>query len=252
MNDLADLKWNERASVWVGNGPLLEPMKVLIVVAHPDDLESQAGGLIAHMERAGSEIHLFCCTSGDKGSSDRDMTSSRLAAIREQEQRDAAAFLGIASTEFAGWPDGEVEAGPVLREVIVHRIRFHRPHVVITHDPVYPWPVYTAHRDHCNVGRTTLDAMYPDARDHLAFPRHIDEGLEPHITPEAWLIMSRKPDWYVDISETLERKIEARLLHRSQTGDPDTLSARYRQRAADLGETVDLGYAEALVRVRLN
>ncbi len=241
--------WNESAGVWVGYGPAMEPKTVLVIVAHPDDLELQAGALVARMSANGSVVHLVCCTSGDRGSNDRRMTSSRLAAIREEEQREAAALLGISSVEFLGWPDGDVGCGTVLREEIVRRIRTHRPQVVITHDPVHPWPEYTAHRDHRNVGRTTLDALYPDARDHLAYPEHLDEGLEPHITREAWLIMSNQPDWFVDVGESLDLKIQARLCHRSQTGDSNELSDRYRERATRLGAQVGLAYAEALKRI---
>lgn len=250
MEENEGLTWNADAGAWVGNQPLERQRRVLIIVAHPDDLESQVGGAVLFLTRAGSEVHLISCTSGDKGSNDRSMTSADLAPIREAEQREAADYLGIKSVEFLGWGDGDVEPGRVLRESIVRRVRMHRPEVVITMDPVHAWPVYTAHRDHRNVGRTVLDALYPDARDHLSFPEHIEEGLEPHITPEAWLIMSGKPNWLIDIAEVLDEKVTARLLHRSQTGNPDELRQRYTERAARAGEPAGLAYAESLARVR--
>jgi LmbE family N-acetylglucosaminyl deacetylase len=245
-----DLKWNDVTKAWVGNGPLSQAERVLIVVAHPDDLESQAAGAVVMMTRAGAEVHLVLCTSGDKGSGDRSLTSADIGPVREAEQRAAAGFLGIRSVEFLRWPDGEVEPGRTLRESIVKRIRLHRPDIVITHDPVYPWPVYRAHRDHRNVGQTVLDAIYPDARDHLAFPEHPEVGLEPHITCEAWLIMSSQPDWIVDISEVFDEKVNARLLHRSQTGSAAELRQRYADRAATIGRPVGFQFAEALTRVR--
>jgi LmbE family N-acetylglucosaminyl deacetylase len=183
------LEWNEQARVWSGTGPFEAVKKVLIVVSHPDDVESQAGGAVTLLTRAGADVRLVMCTSGDKGSSDRSLTSAELGAMREAEQLEAAKYLGISSVDFLRWPDGDVEPGKKLRETIVRRIREHQPDVVITHDPVHPWPPYRAHRDHRTVGRTTLDAMFPDARDHLSFPEHLREGLEPHVTSEAWLIM---------------------------------------------------------------
>lgn len=246
-----DLIWNEDAGVWTGSGPLLAIDTVLIVVAHPDDLESQAGGAVWIMTRNGARVHLVSCTSGDKGSPDRSMTSAQVGSIREDEQRDAAAYLGIETVEFLGWPDGEVEPGRDLRESLVSRVRTYRPDVVITLDPVYPWPEYIAHRDHRNVGRTTLDALFPDARDHLAFPEQVRSGLEPHITPEAWLIMSGAPDWIVDIGDVFDHKVESRLLHRSQTGSAEELRKRYASRAAETGRPVGFGCAEAFKRVRL-
>lgn len=245
------LRWNEDAGVWTGSEPLVSVGTVLIVVAHPDDLESQAGGTVWIMTQNGARVHLVLCTSGDKGSPDRAMTSAEVARIREVEQRAAAEYLGIQSVEFLGWPDGEVDPGLVLREAIVRRVRTCRPDVVITLDPVNPWPEYIAHRDHRNTGRVTLDALFPDARDHLAFPEHLDDGLEPHITPEAWLIMSSTPDWIVDISEVFDQKVESRLLHQSQTGSADELRARYAERAARVGRPAGFPHAEAFKRVNL-
>lgn len=246
-----DLDWDEEAGLWTGSTPLTTVERVLIVIAHPDDLESQAGATVRMMTQHGARVHLVSCTSGDKGSADRSLTSAMIGPIREREQREAAEYLGIEGVEFLGWPDGEVEPGRELRESIVRRIRTWRPDVVITMDPVHPWPEYIAHRDHRNVGRTTLDALFPDARDHLAFPDQVAEGLEPHITPEAWLIMSGKPDWIVDVTEFFDRKVESRLLHRSQTGSAEELRDRYAERAARTGRPAGFTYAEAFKRVHL-
>ena len=134
----------------------------------------------------------------------------------------------------------------------MRRIRQARPDVVITHDPVHPWPEYTAHRDHRNVGRTTLDALYPDARDHLAFTEQLAAGLEPHITPEAWLIMSSQPDWIIDISDVFEEKVQSRLLHASQTCSEAQLRERYADRATEVGRPVGNRFAEAVKIVRFS
>lgn len=246
-----DLDWNANAGVWTGAGPLMSAGTVLIVIAHPDDLESQAGGAVWIMTQNGARVHLVSCTSGDKGSSDRSMTSGELARIREKEQQEAATYLGIETVEFLGWPDGEVDPGRALREALVRHVRTVRPDVVITLDPINAWPEYIAHRDHRNVGRVTLDALFPDARDHLAFPEQVQAGLEPHITPEAWLIMSSAPDWIVDIEDVFDRKVESRLLHRSQTGSAERLRQRYAERAAEVGRPVGYSCAEAFKRVRL-
>jgi LmbE family N-acetylglucosaminyl deacetylase len=245
------LRWDESAGIWVGDGPLRSVSRVLIIIAHPDDLESQAGGVTAMLTDAGCEVHLVCCTSGDKGSNDRSLTSAEVGPMREREQQDAADFLGIRSVTFLRWPDGGVEPGAMLRESLVRQIRLRRPDALITSDPVNPWPEYTAHRDHRNVGRAALDAVYPDARDHLAFPEQVAEGLEPHKTPEVWLIMTARPNWVVDINGQFERKVQSRLLHRSQTGSSEELRTRYQERAAQHGRPVGLTCAEAFARVLL-
>ncbi len=230
---------------------LTEIRRVLIVVAHPDDVEAHCGGTVALLRAVGCEAHLTVCTSGEKGTSDRGINSEKLARLREEEQIEAALVLGISTTIFLRYPDGEVLNDAAFRGQIVRQIRSHRPDVVLTHDPEFPWPAYTAHRDHRVVGRVTIDALYPDARDHLFFPEQIArEGLEPYVTPEAWLIMSRIPDLYVDITPSLERKIDARLKHASQHSDASALRQSFRDRASELGTAVGLSFAEALKIVR--
>lgn len=223
--------------------------RALIVVAHPDDVESHCGGTVARLTATGCRVVLAVCTSGDKGSRDPRAVPSEIAARREAEQRAAAAILGIAGVAFLGWPDGEARDGPELRGQIVRLVRLHRPELVISHDPEHPWPAYSAHRDHRAVGRATLDALYPDARDPLYYPEQIAEGLTPHLTPEAWLIMSQQPDLFVDVGEVFERKLAARLAHASQYQDAAALERSFHARAAELGASVGLTLAEALKRV---
>ncbi len=225
--------------------------RALIVVAHPDDVEAHCGGTVALLTAAGCEVHLTVCTSGEKGTSDRAMSPERLSRERESEQIEAAQVLGISSSTFLRYPDGEVPIDAAFRGKIVRQIRTHQPDLVLTHDPEFPWPAYTAHRDHRAVGRVTIDALYPDARDHLFFPEQIaQEGLEPHVTPEAWLIMSGIPDLFVDVSPIIERKIDARLKHTSQHSDASALRQSFRDRAAEQGIAVGLPFAETLKIVR--
>lgn len=234
-----------------GSARLEAVQSALIVVAHPDDVEAHCGGTVRLLARAGSAIHLIVCTSGEKGTADRSIVPEELALVRQREQIAAAQTLGITSTTFLGYPDGEVSNSIQLRSEIVRHVRGCRPELVITHDPEFPWPAYTAHRDHRAVGRVTLDALYPDARDHLFFPEQLrDEGLEPHVTPEAWLIMSRVPDLFVNIGSVIDEKIAARLQHVSQHTDATALDRSFRARAADIGQLVGIPMAEALKIVR--
>ena len=223
--------------------------RALVVVAHPDDVESHCGGTVARLADAGCGVTLVLATSGDKGSADPHAQPAEVAARREAEQRAAAEMLGIAEVVFLRWPDGEVVNGTALREQIVRQVRTHRPDLVITHDPEHPWPPYTAHRDHRALGRATLDALYPDARDPLYFPEQLAEGLAPHRTPEAWLIMSQAPDLAVDISAVFARTLAARLAHASQYQDAAALKRNLRARAAAQGSPYGLALAERLKRV---
>jgi len=145
-------------------------------------------------------------------------------------------------------PDGELVPDLAFREKIVRQIRLHRPDIVITHDPFRP---YALHPDHRAVGITTVDAVYPTARDPLYFPEHLKEGLEPHKVAELWLFGAEYPDLYIDISETLDAKVHALRAHVSQVGEGKDLEERIRERAAEVGASQGIPYAEAFKVIKM-
>ena len=207
---------------------------VLCIVAHPDDIDYFCGGTVLRMAGRGVGGDFVLATSGDKGTRDPDLDGSRLAAIREGEQRESARLLGARGVEFLRHRDAELVDSLEFRGELVREIRRSRPDVLLTFDPT---PGYRQHPDHRVVGRVALDAAWPCARDRLTYP---DTGL-PHETAEAWLFGGDRTDLEVNVSEELERKIEARLAHGSQTGDPRQLRARWRkQRSVERFTQVDL------------
>ena len=220
---------------------------ILAIAAHPDDIESWCAGTLARAAGAGATVRLLLVTSGDKGSADPLALPEEVAATREAEARAAAGHLGIAEVAFLRQPDGEVENTPALRADLVAAVRRWRPSALFTHDPERPWPPYLAHRDHRAVGRAALDAVYPLARDPLTFPEQGRAGLGPHAVREVWLFASAAADACVDIAPAFERKLAARLEHRSQTADPAALRARWRERAAEVGASAGVELAEAFV-----
>src|SRR5579872_1945060 len=224
---------------------------VLVIAAHPDDIESWCAGAVAVLARQGWRAVYVLCTSGEKGTSDPTEAPATVAARREAEQREACQRVGAQEPVFLRLPDGGLEDDPMLRGLLVREIRRARPDLLLTHDPVQPWPPYTTHRDHRIAGRVALDAAYPYARDPLHFPEHLREGLSPHVVPEVWLFSSASPDHYVDIAATLNAKIAARVAHESQTSDPDALARSWRQRAAETGHAGGLELAEAFKRLAL-
>lgn len=216
--------------------------RVMVVVAHPDDMEFGAGGTVARLVREGKEVVLVQCTSGDKGTNRRDLSPEQLARQREEEEQEACRRLGVQQVVFLRLPDGELVPDLAFRERIVRQIRTYRPDIVITHDPFRP---YALHPDHRAVGITTIDAVYPTARDPLYFPQHLTEGLEPHKVAELWLFGAQYPDLCVDIEETMDLKLAALTAHRSQISDPVELAQRVREQAAEVGAERGLRYAEA-------
>ena len=224
---------------------------IMVIAAHPDDMESWCSGTIARANRAGLQSRLLLITSGDAGSSDRAATRPSVGATREEEARLAAKILGLADVEFLRVPDGEVEDTRALRATLVGWIRRWRPRTVFTHDPEHPYPPYLAHRDHRITGRVVLDVIQL-ARDRLAFPEQAAAGLEAHAVCAAWLFSSTVADSLVDITGTIEVKIDARLAHDSQTPDPEQLREVWRRRARDIGAPGSVAFAEAFTVLDAN
>ncbi len=230
-----------------------QPDRAMVITAHPDDTEFGAAGIVALWAAQGTEVTYVIVTDGSKGSADPNMTPEKLADLRQEEQRAAAKVLGVKNVVFLGLPDGEVRNEYKTREKIVREIRKYKPEVLITHDPTTRIfkNSYLNHTDHRVVGDTVLDAVFPLARDRLNFSEHEADGLEPHAVTDIFLMFTSETNYWVDISTTIDKKIEALQKHKSQVGDPDKLAERIRMRAAERAKHVSFMYAETFRRVRL-
>jgi LmbE family N-acetylglucosaminyl deacetylase len=222
--------------------------RVLMITAHPDDCEFGAGGTAAKMVKEGKDVALVVVTNGDKGSSDRSMTSERLAAIRAEEQRNASRTLGVEPVAFLGYPDGEVEDTRALRRDVAREIRRYRPDLVVCQNPQRTYNLGASHRDHRTVGGVVLDCIYPLSRDHLAFPELMPE-FEPHRVREVYVMQWQNPHVVVDISDVMDLKIKALACHASQFKDFAAVEQRVRERGAELGKPHGYAYAEAFDRI---
>jgi LmbE family N-acetylglucosaminyl deacetylase len=222
----------------------------LVIAAHPDDAEFGAAGTVARWTREGKQVVYMVCTSGEKGTGDRTMEPLRLAGIREREQEAAARLLGVREVEFLRLPDQGLEDTPEFRKRIVRAIRTYRPVTVVTSDP---YRRYIWHRDHRIVGQVTLDAVFPFARDHLAYPDLLDEGLEPHKVREMLLFGSEDINYRSDITATFDMKVAALRCHESQIrelGRPD-LEAWLREWNCSMAEGTECELAEAFHRIEI-
>jgi len=232
------------------SNPSAAAKRVLVVLAHPDDPEFGAGGTIARWTDEGLTVHYVIVTDGSKGSGEPDMTPRRLATIRVDEQRAAAAVLGVSEVVFLGLPDGEIAPDLALRHAITRQIRRWQPDIVVTHDPAsLYWDNFINHPDHRAVGQATLDAIYPTARDRLNAAHLLVEGLEPHVVREIYLTGSRNPDAWIDISPTFDRKLSALRQHVTQIKDFEALEARLRERHAGMAEGHGMALAEAFKKI---
>ena len=218
--------------------------RVMVVTAHPDDSEFGAGGSVARHVRDGRQVAYCIVTNGNKGSGDRSMTPERLIKIREEEQRNAARVLGVETVEFLGFPDCEVENTRETRMAVTASIRRHRPDLLIVQNPHRTKNLGASHRDHRIVAGIALDCVYPLARDHMAFPELLAQGLEPHKIKEVHMMWWESPALVVDITETMDLKLKALACHQSQFKDFAAVEKRVRERNAELGKAKGYAYAE--------
>jgi LmbE family N-acetylglucosaminyl deacetylase len=225
--------------------------QVMVVTPHPDDAEFGVAGTVARWVKEGKEVVYVVCANGDKGTSDINMKPEKLVKIREQEQLAAAKLLGVREVIFLRHSDQSLEDTPEFRKEIVRLIRMYRPDTVVTADP---YRRYIWHRDHRIVGQVTLDAIFPYARDHLAYPDLLEEGLQPHKVREVLLWAAPEDiNYRSDITNTFDTKLAALRCHKSQIGDnqlPD-IENWLKQRAKKMAEGQDFKLAEAFHRVEV-
>ncbi len=210
--------------------------RVMGVFAHPDDPEFFAGATFAKWAMDGAEISFVIATSGDKGSADPEMTHERLAAIREREEREAAAVLGVKDVVFLRYKDGELYPTLDLRRDITRMIRMKKPDVVVTLDPTVFYRAGRGinHPDHRAIGAATLEAIFPTARDRLNFIEHErDEGLETHKVEKVYIAGAAEPNLTVDVTDAVETQIASLRAHKSQISDMDKMAEHIRERSLD-------------------
>ena len=234
--------------------PLTDVKRVLGVFAHPDDVDFAAGGTVAKWITEGLDVACLVVTRGDAGGFD-DTPREEMPALREAEQRAAAAELGVEEIEFLdGYSDGTLTPSIQLRRDIARAMRRFRPDRVLTTSPLRRWERIAgpSHPDHLAVGEATTCAIYPDARNPFAFPELRREGLEPWVVREVWYAGGPNPDHVVDVTATYPAKLAALLRHASQTSHVD-LDAILRDRLATTARTGGLSegrLAEAFTILR--
>jgi LmbE family N-acetylglucosaminyl deacetylase len=224
------------------------PERVLVIVAHPDDADFGVSGTLSRWTRAGTVARMVCCTSGDAGADDARIDPLELARTREAEQRAAAQVVGYETVDFLHRPDGALENDLALREQLVRIIRQFRPDAVVAMDPtvVIHDEGFIQHVDHRNAALAAVDAVYPAARNAMAFPHLVtDEGLEPHSCDLVYLFFTDRPNAWVDISATIETKLEALRAHASQLRKPDELEQMLRGWAQQDGARIGTAAAES-------
>ena len=230
------------------------PERLLVVAAHPEDADSAVAGSVARWVAAGSVVHLICCTSGDASADDAAADPLEVAALREAEQRAAAAIVGYEDVSFMHRPEGALANDLALREQLVRLIRTFRPDAVAAPDPrvfIHEHGLVN-HVDHREAGAAALDAVYPAAGNAMTFPHLVtSEGLEPHRVGRLLLYWPERGNAIVDISDTVETKLSALRVHASRRSQADDLDGRVRGRARDEGAPVGIKTGESYAVIDL-
>lgn len=232
------------------------PKIILAVGAHPDDIDIGCSGSVAKWISEGADAYYLVLTDGSKGSENPKISNRELTKLRQQEQLAAAKILGVKKVFFLDFVDGELENTHTLRREIVRIIRQVKPTTVICWDPTLVYDVdrqFINHPDHRVCGQATLDAIFPFARNARTYPELMDQGLEPHVVEEVLLVNFTKSNFYVDITKTIELKMQAIGTHVSQFNDIGKFKKRIKEMNGLAGKKAKpkTKYAEAFLRIQL-
>lgn len=238
--------------------PFELPFRILVTAAHPDDIEFGVGGSVARWTAMGAEVIYCLVTDGSAGSNDPDVNLEELIQKRREEQIAAAAVVGVHDVRFLGHKDGTLEPTMDLRRDLTRVIRDVKPNRVVCQDPttVFAGDFYINHPDHRAAGEATVYAVFPSSETRPIFPELLAEGYEPHKVDELYLDLTYSPNLYVDISETVDRKIDSLRAHVSQLGtgeDFENGAAKWvRQWSEEGGKALGVGAAEQFRVMRFN
>lgn len=229
------------------------PPRAMLIYAHPDDVEFSAGGTAAKWAKHGSKVYYVVITDGNVGSHEQGMTAERLIETRRQEQTAAAKIAGAEGCIFLGYHDGLLQPTLELRRELVRLIRRYKPNAVVCGDPTsfFPNENRINHPDHRAAATAAIDATFPAAEMPLLYPELEADGLTPHKVNYVYISNpSREANYYVDITETIENKIEALRAHASQLGDwdPDEPIKNWN---GETGRQVGFQFAERFMRITL-
>lgn len=228
------------------------PASVMVIAAHPDDIEFGPAGTIARWVADGCRATYVLITSGDVGIAEAGMTRERAAEIREEEQTAAAQITGVEEVVFLREPDGMLQPTLALRKKLVREIRRVRPEVVVTNDPTIYFVngSYINHPDHRAAATAALDAVFPAAGQPNLFEELEEEGLAAHKVRKIYISWTQDADTWVNVSETIDTKIAALRAHASQMRDWDP-EPMIRKWSAETAKGKEMEYAESFKVVTL-
>ena len=225
--------------------------KFLVFSPHPDDVDFGCSATVAKLTSEGNEVVYCILTNGEKGVHKVNQSKRSMMLVREREQRAAGNVVGVHEIIFLREVDGTLENTPALRKRLVRVMREVRPDVVIAQDPGNQTfdGFGRFHRDHRVTAETVFDSIYPAVGSKGFFPELAEKDILPHQIKEVWFWGTDKPNLFIDVSKTIERKIEALRAHKSQIQDMKVVEERMRTRARDAAKKKKMKYAETFRRL---
>ena len=221
--------------------------RLIVIAAHPDDLETMCGGTLALLIQRGVKVFSVNCTLGDIGTADTSQSRSALATTRLAETEAAAQILGIEQTFNLGRPDGELVPDLALRAQVARLYRLTQADTLWTFDPYWTGQI---HPDHRAAGQVALDAYMP-SKMPLYQPQQLNEqGAELGRLERIFLFATdRDPDVFVDVTVAYPTKIAASLAHHSQfpKGEEDLEWMKERDKLP--GQVIGVTYAEPFKQI---
>jgi LmbE family N-acetylglucosaminyl deacetylase len=226
-----------------------EVKRVMVVAAHPDDLETACGGTVAQLIQHKIEVVLVLGTDGDIGTHDPTMTREKLAAIRHEETLAAGRVLGLKDVVFLGRHDGELVADLTLRAEVAHAYRRYQPDTVFTFDPIWGGQ---AHPDHTAAGRAAVDAYMPSKME-LYHPEQLTGNVKVADVKRIFFFggSDRGGDIVIDIRPAWEIKVAATHEHISQFGAKEEALEWLATWNREIGGCCGLEYAESFSTMRV-
>lgn len=224
--------------------------RILVFSAHPDDLDFGCAGTIAKLVKEGNKITYCIISNGEKGTHKIKSSRQAIISIRKKEQKKAASIVGVKDVIFLNEKDGEIEDTRQLRRKLVDVVRKIKPDIVFSFDPANFLfdNFYRYHRDHRKAAEAVFDALYPASGSEAFFQ---DLKNKPHTIKEVWFFSANRPNLWIDISETIDKKIEALFSHYSQIINEKELKKMIFKRTKEMGKKKGMKYAESFRKLVL-
>jgi LmbE family N-acetylglucosaminyl deacetylase len=216
--------------------------RVLCFTAHPDDIDFGAAGTVAAWTAAGVEVSYCIMTDGDAGGFDPEQREE-IVRLRNEEQRRAAALVGVTDIHYLHQRDGYLEPSHEVMREVVRLIRQLRPDVVLSMHPERNWNrIQKSHPDHLAAGEAVTRAVYPALENPFAYPELAAAGLEAYKLPWLWLFAGpeARENHFVEVTDQVDSKLAAIHIHTSQHPDVAAMDRTVRALLQDTGRRAAL------------